>query len=97
VGEGGTVATVTTATVNETEKVAYIGTSTGQILSMPMTDEELADYRRHSSAYFGEVQPEQKLRNTPYELFEWFMETHKNYPRDYFLKQLAAVPNFESP
>jgi hypothetical protein len=99
VGDGGTVAKVTSATVNEQEKAAYIGVTTregqGQILRQPMSDEELADYKAHSAGYFGEVQPEQKLRNTPYELFEWFMETHKEYPREYFLKQLAGVPNLE--
>ena len=50
IGENGLIATVTTATVNETEKLFYIGTDTGDTLTIPMSDAELADYRNHPDA-----------------------------------------------
>ncbi|MEQ3629355.1 MAG: hypothetical protein ABNH49_11925 [Hyphomonas sp.] len=58
-GEGGdaVVGTVTDATVSEGEKklIVSINTPDGRHLigELPMTDEELTDYRKHKDAYFG--------------------------------------------
>jgi hypothetical protein len=67
----GLVATVTTATVDEITKTAYIGTSTGHIITKAMSEDELIDYRSHPEAFWGIIQdsPRKKVENR-YELFE---------------------------
>ena len=91
---GDMIARVTTAMVVEPEKAAYLGvTSTdgvSQIIKQPMTDAELADYRMHPEAYFGKVIPVGKTVKTPYELFEFFIDSCKDLSRGELLKRLKA-------
>ncbi len=94
---GNLVATVTTATVLEPEKTAYIGVTdqNGQsyILSEPMTDQQLADYKAHPEAYFGKIQHVGKRIDSKYELFEFFMDSYKGLSRATLLERLATHPN----
>ena len=96
-GENGMIAKVTTASVNEAEKKVYVGTDTGSILSYPMSDEALADYKTNPDAYFGRVEPvvTKPLTNI-YDLFEWLMKTHQQLGRDVLLQRLAQVPGIET-
>ena len=79
--EGDLIATVTTATVSNSEKMVYIGVTDQNdrscILREPITDQQLADYRAHPEAYFGRLQQAGEEFSTPYELFEFFMESDK--------------------
>jgi len=99
IGEAGQgiVATVTSATVNENEKIAYIGTSTGQILKKNMSDDELEDYRSHPEAFWGRIEtsPRKKIQNT-YELFEWILNVYKETPKEKLLNFMKGVPDFSS-
>jgi hypothetical protein len=52
----GLIAKVATATVDEAKKQALIGTDSGAILSYPMSDEALADYKANPDAYFGRLE-----------------------------------------
>ena len=76
---GNLVATVTTATVLESEKTAYIGVTDqngrSHILSEPMTDQQLADYKAHPEPYFGRIQHVGHKIGSKYELFEFLMES----------------------
>jgi hypothetical protein len=82
---GNVVATVTTATVLESEKTAYIGVvdqnGFSHILSAPMTDQQLADHKAHPEAYFGKIQHVVKRIDSKYELFEFFMDSYKSIGR----------------
>jgi len=93
----GCIGTVTSATVNENAKVAYIGISTGQILSKPMTDDELDDYISHPEAFFGRIQtsPRKKIENH-YELFEFILNAYKKTPKDRLLELMKRAPDFSS-
>jgi hypothetical protein len=97
---GGLVGTVTTATVNETDKQAYIGVTDqngmAHILTQPLTDKELADYKAHPDAYFGQVVPVNRQISDPFELFEWLMEANKGKSRDTLLEFLSKTPNIEA-
>jgi hypothetical protein len=97
---GNLVATVTTATVLEAEKQAYIGVTdqNGQsyILTEPMTDQQLADYKAHPEAYFGKIQHVGKKIDSKYELFEFFMDSYKGLGRATLLERLATHPNASS-
>ncbi len=94
------IGTVTTAIVVEAEKKAYIGVhdkvrGTSQILTAPMTDEELAEYRAHSDAYFGEIRQPTRTITDNFEMFEWLMGAHRSMPRENILKQMEGVPRYE--
>jgi hypothetical protein len=94
---GNLVATVTTATVLEAEKKAYIGVTdqNGQsyILTEPMIDQQLTDYKAHPEAYFGKIQHVGKKIDSKYELFEFFMDSYKGLSRAALLERLATHPN----
>jgi len=91
------VGTVTAATVLESEKQAYISVTdqNGQshIRTAPMSDAELADYKAHPDAYFGQVQPVSRKTEDPYELFEWMMEANKGRSRESMLQYFTTAPN----
>ncbi len=96
IGDGGTIATVTTASVNESEGRAYIGTADGQILTYPMSKSELADYKAHREAYFGKLLPVSEGVKTASEMFEFLMKAHMSLTREALLERLANAPNFEN-
>lgn len=91
------VATVTAASVDEKEKVAYVGTSTGHIFKHPMSDDEFKDYRSHPEGFWGSIRedPSKKL-NSRYELFEWLLNSFKNTPKAQLLEAMKDAPDFSS-
>ncbi len=96
IGEKGTQATVTTASVSESEKRIYVGVTDekGQssILFEPLTDEQLSEYKAHPDAYFGKVLPVSKKVETPAELFDWLIEVNRSTERETLLVWLSGVP-----
>jgi hypothetical protein len=96
IGPEGMIGTVTTATVSQPEKVVYAGVTDqngqGQILSRPMSDQELAEYEAHPDAYFGIVTPVSKEVTNIFEMFEWLMETQKSLSREQLLGYFANSP-----
>lgn len=97
-GQGkGDVATVTTATVDENSKTAYIGTSTGHIFTIPMSEDEINDYKSHPEAFFGRIQdsPRKKVE-TLYELFEFFFGVYEKTPKERLLEFMKDAPDFSS-
>lgn len=98
IGEGGTIATVTAATVVEATGTAYIGIydqkGGAEIITRRMTPEELADYAENRDSYFGRItsNSNKKQISTPLEFFEWFMEANKGMSRANLLKHLGVRP-----
>jgi hypothetical protein len=95
----GLIATVHSATVNEGEKQVYVGVTDtegkSQILRLPISDEELADYKAHPDAYFGRVVPVSKQIKDPYSLFEWLMDVNNGLSRENLLERVSKAPQFE--
>ena len=91
--EGGLVATVTAATVSETEKLVYIAVTdqdgNAMLLTEPMSSEQIDEYKAHPQSYFGVVQHVGGSSKTPYELFEFFLEANKLLTREVLLERLA--------
>jgi len=94
IGEGGIAAEVTSISVSEHEKCTYIAvlTDSGEslILKSEMTDDELADYRRHPEAFLGQVSNIPRHPKTPYELFEVFVGWHQSYSKDQLLELIKG-------
>ena len=99
IGEGGLIATVTSATVNKAEKIIYIGTDKGQILTRPISDTELADYEKHPDAFFGVIHPQGKNIEEPFELFEWMLSSYAKTPKEKlleFMKERSDINQLKS-
>ncbi|SDR29459.1 hypothetical protein SAMN05519103_01795 [Rhizobiales bacterium GAS113] len=94
---GGVVGTVTTASVNEPGCEVLIGITDqngrAQILTEPMSSQQLDDYRAHKDSYFGRILPVGGKIGDPFELFEWCARNHKWMSREQLLEKLAHAPN----
>ncbi len=95
VGEEGMEATVTSATVSKHEKVIYVGTDNGHILTCPISDEELQDYEKHPDTYFGIVHRQGRNTEDPFELFEWMLSNYINTPKERLLEFMKDRPDIE--
>jgi len=93
IDDNGLVATVTSAIVSEEEKLIYMGTDKGYVLTRPLSDNELVDYKNHPDTFFGIINKQGKKTNDEYEFYENMVEIHMSYPRDYILKQVETWSN----
>jgi hypothetical protein len=94
VGEKGMTGVVSAATVDEQNKVLIIGVSSDTetvLLRSPMSDNDFAEWKEYGDASFGRVPLETKSHvEDEFELFEWFMETHKDLTRDQLISRCAG-------
>jgi hypothetical protein len=91
------VGTVTAAMVDEVKRQAVIavtplGAAGSRLLRAPMTDSEIAEYKKYGPAYFGDPRAGGKKLKDPLELFEWLMETQKNMSRVKLLAWFGGNP-----
>jgi hypothetical protein len=95
--EPGAAGMLTTATVLETEKAAYLvfrlDDGRQVIATAPMTDAELSAYAAHPSTFFNVHLPVSTKVDTPLELFEWLHESYRNTPRQKLLEFLRGCPD----
>jgi hypothetical protein len=92
IGEEGLTATVTSATAVEAEKLIYIGTDKG-LLTRPISDDELADYKNHPDVFFGAIHEQGKKTDNEYDFFERMVEIHMTYPKSSTLKKIENWSN----
>jgi hypothetical protein len=92
-------AEVTTATVAEGERVAYCGVTfedgRAAICTMPLSQEELAAWKRHPDTFFGVVGQRNTRADSPLELYDFFHESSKRSSKEQLLKAMASAPDFE--
>jgi hypothetical protein len=85
--------------VLESEKLAYgcYQLATGEYITAtcPVSDAELAAYRRYPDTFFGEVRQPLRRWNTLVELCNFFYESHKDTSREKALEWLAGAPDYE--
>ena len=95
----GVVGEVIRAIVSEGKKQIYCVVQTqdgkNQIITKPMSDEELEDYNNHPEAFFGKVQHVGKTTEDPYELFEFFISTYKETPKSCMLELFKEVQDID--
>ncbi len=91
----GYFATVTTATVDETNRKLIIGTDTGHVLTGSMSDSEFEDYKKYPDAYFGVIQKQGKNSENDYDFFENWVDIHMSYSKESTLKKLEISHDYE--
>lgn len=95
------IGTVTSAIMQEAEKSVMVAVHCADgksyLLKEPVSDAQLADYRAHPDAYFGEIVRPQREAKTPQDLFEFFMHAYAEMPREKLLAHLGGrVPGVET-
>jgi hypothetical protein len=88
------------ATVVEKERVVYgafqLETGENIIATIPLSEAELAAYKKHPDTFFGEVRdPPSKGFKTPLDLTDFVYASYKNTPRERLLEFLADAPDYE--
>lgn len=99
IGDNGLLGTVESASISESDKimVIFIKTNDGQnhILSQPISDATLDDYRAHRDAFFGEIHQATGEAKDSYDLFEFFLSGYQHTPKDRLLELLAGSYDIE--
>jgi hypothetical protein len=92
-------AEVTAATVIEAHRVAYCGVTfeNGQsaICIMPLSDKELAAWRRHPDTFFGTLGQRSAHANSGLELYDFFHESFRRETKERLLEVMVSAPDFE--
>jgi hypothetical protein len=95
------VGTVTSAQMMVKEKCVTLAVhcmdGKSYILKEPVGDAQIADYKAHPDAYFGEIVRPQREAKTPQDMFEFFMHAYARMPREKLLLHLRGrVPDAEA-
>jgi hypothetical protein len=85
------------AVVNESEKVAYcvynLESGRSVIATSPLSELELAAYRRYPNTFFGVPRQKSQKAETPLQLFDSFFDTYRNTPREKLLEFMSKWPD----
>lgn len=89
---------LTTATVMETDKKAFgvFALDDGKmvICSLPLSDLEMAAWRRHPDTFFGEVGQRTTKANTPMEMYDFFFNSYRDTPKERLLEFMAGAADY---
>jgi hypothetical protein len=91
---------ITTAVVMEAAKSAVCGgvLEDGQsagIFEIPLSDVELAAWRRHPDTFFGEVTPARLRQGDYLSMYDFFHESTKKVSKEQLLQAMASAPDLE--
>jgi hypothetical protein len=97
-GEGNDrVGVITSATVAEHERKAYCGVTLesgeSKILSWPLSDAEMAAWKRHPDTFFGVVGQRKQKAADPLELYDFFLGSYSQTPKVRLLELLDGAPD----
>lgn len=62
------------------------------MLSCPLSDVELAAYKKHPNTFFGQIQPKTKI-DDPLEFYDWLYNCYRNAPKERLLEFMSNYPN----
>lgn len=90
---------LTTATVVEPERTAYCGLSFGNgksaIYTWPLSDAEMAAWRKHPDTFFGEVGQRSTKAKDPLELYDFIHNSYRQTARERLLELMVGAPDIE--
>lgn len=91
---------LTTATVVEPERTAYCGLSfengKSAIYTWPLSDTEVAAWRKHPDTFFGEVGQRSTKTNDPLELYDFIHNAYRQTPRERLLELMAEALDIDA-
>lgn len=90
---------LTSAEVMEKEKQALCSLSFdgggSVICTWPLSDKEMAAWRRHPDTFFGVLTQRKRKADTPLELYDFFFECFCKLPKDRLLEALRGAPDVQ--
>lgn len=90
---------LTTATVVESEQKAYCGLTfdngKSSIYTWPLSDAEMIAWRKHPDTFFGEVGQRSTKANNPLELYDFFLSSYSQTPKERLLELMAGAADFD--
>lgn len=90
---------LTTATVSEEKHQAFCGLTLENgkavICTWPLSDLEMAAWRKHPDTFFGEVGQRKHTVNDPLEMYDFFLNSYHRTPRQRLLELLAGAPDIQ--
>ena len=66
------------------------------IAKFPLTDKELAAYRKHPDTFFGTVIRQPKTINDPIEFYDFLHKSFRLSPREKLLEFMSKAGDYES-
>lgn len=91
---------LTSATVVEKEHKVYGALSfedgTAEIGTWTISERELDAWRKHPDTFFGQVESRQKGIKTPLDLYDFFLGSYSDTPRDRLLELLEGAPDIDN-
>lgn len=87
-------ARLSTATVDTSNGEMLLGFDNGWIVTAPMSQAELHDYKQFPDTFFGTHLQQGQQTETPLELFDFMHESYKNTPKEKFLEWMANASDF---
>jgi hypothetical protein len=86
--------------VLENERAAYglyrLADGRSITCTVPLSDDELAAYRRSPDTFFGIVRQVPKSVKTPLDLYDFFFDTYSHSSREKLLELMTSWSNFDS-
>lgn len=86
------------ALVDETKKSVmgvYQTCKNSFMVTCPLSDAELAAWKRHPDTFFGEVRQKQRRADNWLELAKFFYKTYKHTPREKLLEWMKGATDYE--
>lgn len=89
---------LTTATVIENEKKVFcslrLDNGKSIICTWPLSDLEMAAWRRHPDTFFGELGQRTTKVDTPLELYDFFFKSYRDTPKERLLEFMVEAPDY---
>jgi hypothetical protein len=97
--DGEVMAELVDAVVMESKKsvCGFFKLPDGRLImgEQPLSDEELAAYKRHPDTFFGVVKKHTQGINDPLQLFDWFYNCYRNTPKERLLELMKNALDHE--
>lgn len=64
-----------------------------KIVTCPISDTELAAYKKHPDTFFGKIEPQNQIKS-PLDFYDWVYECYKNSSKENLLKFVKEWPDY---
>ncbi|MGQ7934715.1 YecA family protein [Paraburkholderia sp. D1E] len=90
---------LTCAVVVEAKKWAWCGlqldSGKSVLCTLPLSDHEMSAWRQHPDTFFGEVGQRHTKAETPLELYDFFLESYRNIPKERLIEILSNASDIQ--
>lgn len=96
--KGDEIGILVQAVVRESEKQVFglyeVEGGRTKIVTCPISDTELAAYKKHPETFFGKVEPHGQIKS-PLDMYDWIYDCYKNSSKETLLNLMKGAPNYD--